>query len=85
MKAKKKIKRKGECNTCWGYGLWAVGDPCPMGRMDSRDGSPSKKCPECGHISVIKSLTQEWQYCICNHSQKVEVEISCGYRRRIKK
>ena len=40
-------KRK-HCGTCWGYSLWAIGDPCPMGPMDYRDGSPTKKCPECG-------------------------------------
>lgn len=37
-----------KCNTCYGYGLWAVGDPCPMGPMDFSDGCPSKECPECG-------------------------------------
>lgn len=37
-----------ECSICMGYGLWAVGDPCPMGPMDYADGCPNKKCPECG-------------------------------------
>ncbi len=42
------LEKKGnKCKTCWGYGLWAIGDPCPMGPMDSH-GCPSKKCPECG-------------------------------------
>ena len=37
-----------KCKTCYGYGLWAIGDPCPMGPMDAGDGMPTKKCPECG-------------------------------------
>jgi hypothetical protein len=37
-----------KCKTCRGYGLWAVGDPSPMGPMDFRDGCPNKTCPECG-------------------------------------
>ncbi len=41
-------KARSNCKTCWGYGLWAVGDACPMGPMDFSDGSPTKKCPECG-------------------------------------
>lgn len=36
------------CNTCWGYGLHALGDSCPMGPMDASDGMPTIKCPECG-------------------------------------
>ena len=40
----KKIKK---CKTCLGYGLWAIGEPSPMGKMDSLS-MPSKKCPECG-------------------------------------
>ena len=35
------------CSTCYGYGLWALGEPCPIGKLDSQD-CPSKKCPECG-------------------------------------
>ena len=38
---------ENKCKTCYGYGLWAIGDPSPMGEMDSHD-CPSKKCPECG-------------------------------------
>lgn len=36
------------CGTCRGYGLWALGDPVPMWRMDAEDGMPSIACPECG-------------------------------------
>ena len=36
------------CKTCVGYGLWLLGDPIPMGRIDASDGYPTKKCPECG-------------------------------------
>jgi hypothetical protein len=43
-----KLKEKAKCNICYGYGLWTVGDPSPMGPMDYADGCPSKKCPECG-------------------------------------
>ena len=38
---------KEKCSTCFGYGLWAIGDPSPMGEMDCHDGCPTKKCPEC--------------------------------------
>ena len=41
-------KQKNGCKTCYGYGLWAIGDPVPMGPMDAADGCLSKKCPECG-------------------------------------
>lgn len=37
-----------KCVTCWGYGLWAIGEPRPMGEKDYRDGMPNKQCPECG-------------------------------------
>lgn len=39
---------KVTCKTCYGHGLWAIGDPSPMGPMDAGDGMPTKKCPECG-------------------------------------
>lgn len=39
---------KNKCKTCFGLGLWAIGDPSPMGPMDFSDGMPTKKCPECG-------------------------------------
>ena len=35
------------CQTCQGYGLWAIGDPSPMGHMDAADGVPTIPCPEC--------------------------------------
>ncbi len=41
-------KPNSKCKTCWGYGLWAIGDPCPMGPLDFSDGAPVKVCPECG-------------------------------------
>ena len=37
-----------KCNTCWGYGLWAIGESSPMGPIDYEDGEPNKKCPKCG-------------------------------------
>jgi len=37
-----------KCGTCLGYGLWAIGDASPVGRMDASDGVPTKPCPECG-------------------------------------
>ena len=42
------INMSKKCNTCWGYGLWAIGDEVPMGPIDFEDGEPNKKCPECG-------------------------------------
>ena len=46
-------KRRGKmtkkvCVTCVGFGVWAWGDPSPMGPIDARDGTPTKPCPECG-------------------------------------
>lgn len=37
-----------ECKTCYGHGMWALGDPCPMGPMDAAGGVPTLPCPECG-------------------------------------
>jgi len=36
-----------KCKTCYGYGLWAIGDKVPMGYMDADDGCPTIECPEC--------------------------------------
>ena len=36
------------CATCWGFGLWAMGDASPMGPIDAADGMPTRACPECG-------------------------------------
>jgi len=47
-KMDKKLKTKAKCNTCYGFGIWAVGDQSPMGPMDYSDGCPNKPCPECG-------------------------------------
>ena len=38
---------KKKCSYCYGYGIWAIGDPCPMGPMDAGDGMPTTACPEC--------------------------------------
>lgn len=38
----------GTCTTCHGYGLWDIGEDCPIGPMDAEDGYPTKPCPECG-------------------------------------
>ena len=40
-----RIKKK--CKTCYGFGLWAIGDPTPMGPLDAEDGCPTIACPEC--------------------------------------
>ncbi len=40
--------KRDNCKTCYGYGLWAVGEACPMGPLDYSDGCPTSKCPECG-------------------------------------
>jgi len=39
---------KEECEFCYGYGYWAWGNICPMGRMDAGDGMPTLRCPACG-------------------------------------
>lgn len=45
---KRSTGHETRCSTCYGYGLWAIGDNTPMGRMDAIDGMPSSPCPECG-------------------------------------
>ncbi len=37
-----------ECQHCYGYGLWAIGAPSPMGPIDASDGYPTKPCKSCG-------------------------------------
>jgi hypothetical protein len=39
--------KKKKCTTCYGFGLWAIGDACPMGPLDASDGLPTIECPEC--------------------------------------
>ena len=39
---------KNPCTTCYGYGLWALGDASPMGPLDAAEGLPTIECPECG-------------------------------------
>jgi len=41
-------KQKKDCKKCYGFGMWAIGDPSPMGPMDASDGVPTIECPECG-------------------------------------
>jgi len=51
MAVKKKPESSGintKCKTCYGFGIWAIGMPAPMGPMDCADGMPTKPCPECG-------------------------------------
>ena len=36
------------CDTCYGYGLWGMGESAPMGPIDASDGYPTYPCPECG-------------------------------------
>ena len=36
-----------ECKTCYGFGLWSMGQPSPMGPMDASEGFPTIQCPEC--------------------------------------
>lgn len=48
------------CKTCYGYGLWGVGDACPMGRIDASDGMPTIPCPECGaNANPVKITTKK--------------------------
>jgi len=44
----KKLKKKSGCDSCYGYGIWAVGPRVPMGPLDYKDGCPNKPCPKCG-------------------------------------
>ena len=36
------------CETCFGYGMYALGDRVPMGETHAYDGMPTTLCPECG-------------------------------------
>ena len=45
---KKTPKKTKPCKTCQGYGLWEIGMPTSMGRMDAAGGIPTIPCPECG-------------------------------------
>ena len=47
------LRRNGStCTTCWGYGLWAVGETLAMGPMDAGSGLPNQACPECGATNL---------------------------------
>ena len=46
-KPKENSIAKKKCGTCLGYGLWAIADHPPIGKLDSRN-MPSVSCPECG-------------------------------------
>lgn len=45
-----------KCKTCYGFGMWAIGDPSPMGPGDAGcinpdkpvPGYPTIPCPSCG-------------------------------------
>ena len=37
-----------DCQHCYGFGLWAIGGPSPMGPIDAGDGCPTLKCKSCG-------------------------------------
>lgn len=38
-----------KCKFCFGYGLWGIGDPCPIGPSDAASRLfPTVACPECG-------------------------------------
>lgn len=39
---------KYKCPRCYGYGLWGIGSPVPMGPLDVQDGEPTIACPSCG-------------------------------------
>jgi len=43
-----------KCKTCYGYGIWKVGDPVGIGPIDFMDGVEGKKCPECGASGKIE-------------------------------
>ena len=45
---KKTEAKSPKCTLCYGYGMWAIGSPSPMGPMDVRDGFPTYQCPQCG-------------------------------------
>jgi hypothetical protein len=45
---KKIVKDKNNCLFCYGFGIWKIGTPSPVGPIDFEDGVPTKKCPECG-------------------------------------
>jgi len=36
-----------KCKVCYGFGLWAIGQASPMGKIDASDGMPTKECPKC--------------------------------------
>jgi len=56
-----KQKDKGKCKTCYGFGLWAIGDASPMGPMDAADGMGTIPCPECGaSANPIKRKKNVW-------------------------
>ena len=42
------MEKEKKCKMCYGFGMWAIGAPNPMGPMDAGEGMPTKKCPECG-------------------------------------
>lgn len=48
------------CETCYGYGIWAVGLKTPMGPLDASDGMPTTPCPECGkNANPVRETVQD--------------------------
>jgi len=78
-----------KCKTCYGYGFWAIGDPCPMGPIDFSDGCPTTECQECGmggppenywktldgRIIPIKALTDGHLAKIIIHIKKRDTDL----------
>jgi len=52
------MKKDKKCSTCIGFGLWGIGNPSPMGAMDSTE-MPSIKCPECGAVGKIEMKQEQ--------------------------
>jgi len=49
-----------KCSVCkWGFGLWGIGEPAPMGPCDAEDGCPTVKCPKCGGNKNPRSIEEE--------------------------
>lgn len=48
VKGRQVSESMSSCKTCYGYGIWTVGDPVGVGPLDASDGVPTNPCPECG-------------------------------------
>jgi len=57
---KKQKSKPSNCRTCYGFGLWGMGDSSPMGIMDAHGGMPTIECPECGaNRNPIKASSEK--------------------------